>query len=384
MENGRILFSEFDSEKIRNEMIRDFEDVVGETLHPSDERAMFLNNLAQVVIAISANTNDVGNSCLLRFARGNVLDELGDWWGVERLPAESAITTLKFTLSAAQSSDVVIPFGTRATPDGEVYFATTKALTIKAGELSGEVEAKATTAGVAMNGYIAGQIKYIVDNIQFLKTVENTTASGGGADQEDDESYRERIRLSPEALSTAGTEDGYIFYAKSASGDVGDVVVYSPVNDESLSDEARQAGAGKVYIYILKSDGTIPTEDDAVLTAVKNAVSAKDVRPLTDFVTVLPPTKSEYTINLQYYISRDNAENEADIKAAVTQAINEYIDWQDKKIGRDINPDRLKFSMLLAGASRVVVNTPIFAEVTTQSVAKHTGEITATFAGYSE
>ena len=384
MANERVRFSEFDSETIRNEMIKDFESVLGESLSPSDERTIFLNNLAQVVVAINANTNDCGNNNVLRFARGSVLDDMGDWWGVERLPAEYARTTLKFTLSAAQPIDVSIPYGTRATPDGEIYFATTKAVMIKAGKLSVEVEAKATTAGAALNGYIAGQIKYIVDNIQFLQSVENTVESGGGADQEDDESYRERIRLSPEALSTAGTEDGYIFHAKTASGDVGDVVVYSPVNDETLSDEERQAGAGRVYIYIIKSDGTIPTEDDAVLSAVRAAVNAKNVRPLTDFVTVLPPTVSEYSINLQYYISNDDMEREIEIKAAVSEAIQEYIAWQEKKIGRDINPDKLKHMMFTAGASRVVVTSPTFTTISTQKIAKHTGDITATFAGYIE
>ena len=380
-----LKFVDYDSEKVIAELVAHFENVLGETLQPSDERRIFLNTVAQVVVALKANVNDTGNQTLLRYARGENLDAIGELLGVDRLQAGYAKCTLKFTLSEAQNNtDITIPKGTRATPDGSVYFATDEVLIIKAGTTTGEMTATSTEAGSKNNGYTAGQIKYIVDNVQFLKSVENTSVSAGGSDKESDDSFRERIRLVPESFSTAGCVEGYIYWAKSASADVGDVVPYSTVNDTSLTDEERMAGAGKVYIYILKADGTIPTQNDELLDIVYNAVSANDKRPLTDFVIVSAPNVVNYSINLSYYIEEADEMNAADIQKAVNEAINNYVKWQGEKIGRDINPDKLRNLLLNAGASRIALTSPTFVSLNKTQVASLNGDIIATYAGISE
>lgn len=378
-----IKFVETDSEAIISELVTQFETALGETLQPSDERRIFLNQLAQVVVGIKANINDTGNQVLLRTARGESLDAIGEMLGVTRLPASSAMCELEYTLSAVQTEDVTIRRGRRATPDGIVYFATTEDLIIPAGSEKGTVKAMATEAGAAYNGFVAGQIKYIVDNVSFVATVSNVTESSGGADEEDDESLRERIRLVPESFSTAGCEEGYEYWAKTASNDIGDVVVYSPVNDESLTETERQNGAGKVFVYILKADGSIPAEGDPLIDVVTKTVSAKDKRPLTDKVEVKPPETVEYSISLNYYISADDEVNSAEIQTRVAQAINEYEVWQGHKIGRDINPDKLRNLILNAGASRVVLTSPEYTPITATQVALCKGK-TVKYAGLSE
>jgi phage-related baseplate assembly protein len=379
-----LNFVEYDSEAIIAELVSQVEEATGETIQPSDERRLFINALAQVIVGINANINDTGNQVLLRTARGETLDALGEFWGVERIGAKTARTTLIFTLSEAQSDTVVIPTGTRATPDGKIYFATTGTLTIAAGSTEGSIEAKCLTDGAIGNGYTAGQVKYIVDNVPFLAGVTNAEETSGGADRESDDSLRDRIRLAPEKLSTAGTIEGYEYYARSASSDVGDVVIYSPANDTALTEAERAAGAGKIFVYILKADGSIPSVSDKVLTDVANVVSAKNVRPLTDFVTVSAPEAITYSIKLSYYISGDNAANVEDIKIAVGRAITEYIAWQDTKIGRNINPDKLRNLILNAGASRVIITTPEYTDVSDRRVAQITGEVIATYEGLSE
>ena len=381
---SQIKFVDYNSENITAELVSQFESALGTTLQPSDERRMFINVLAQVVTGIYANINDTGNQVLLRTARGETLEALGEFWGVERIGAKIARTTLKFTLSEAQSVPVTIPQSTRATPDGKIYFATTATLEIPVGSTEGSVGAICLTEGAIGNGYTAGQVKYIVDNVPFLSTVENTEETSGGADMESDDSLRERIRLAPERLSTAGTIEGYEYHARSASADVGDVVIYSPANDTTLTETERAAGAGKIFVYILKADGTIPSVTDKVITDVARAVTAKNVRPLTDFVTVSAPQSVSYSINLSYYISADNSSRVDEIKAAVGQAITEYIAWQDKKIGRNINPDKLRNLMYNAGASRVIITTPVYTEVSDRSVSQLTGEVKATYEGLSE
>lgn len=379
-----LKFVENNSEEIVKNLVSSFETALGETYQKSDERSLFLYQLAQVVVAINSSINDTGNLTLLRYARGQALDEIGDLLGVYRLPATSATCTMKFTLSAVQSTRVTIPKGTRVTPDGEIYFATTSDLVIKANTLSGEVEAKATTAGSSGNDYTVGSIRYIVDNVQYLSTVENTDKSIGGTDEESDDSLRERIRLVPESFSTAGCAEGYEYFAKTASADVGDVIVYSPVNDTTLTEEERKAGAGHVYIYVMKADGTIPNEGDEILSIVAEAVTAKDKRPLTDFVTVLPPQKATYSIKFDYYIAEEDENKATDIETAVDKAVAEYIQWQSAKIGRDINPDKLRNLVYNAGASRIEITSPTYTTLNKTKIAALNGAAVYNNAGFTE
>ena len=352
-----INFVDYDSEKVISELVSQFESVIGETLQPSDERRIFLNQLAQVIVLLKANINDTGNQVLLRTARGEALDAIGELFSVSRLEAGYAKCTLKFTLSAVQSNPITIPQGTRATPDGNIYFATDKALVIPANTLSGEVSATATDSGTANNGYSEGQIKYIVDNVQYLSKVENTTESTGGTERETDDDYRARIRLVPESFSTAGCEDGYKFWAQSVAG-VKDVSVNSP-------------SAGVVNIYITTDDGSTPSQE--LLTAVDNAVSAKNRRPLTDSVEVKAPTTKTYSINFTYYIASENMGDTSVIAENVAKAVQEYILWQGDKLGRDINPDKLRNLILNAGASRVTMTSPTYTQIGTGEIASLTG-----------
>lgn len=377
-----IKFVEYDSETIIATLVAQFEKATGETLQPSDERRMFLNQLAQVIVGINANINDTGNQVLLRYARGENLDAIGELLGIERLRASYAKCPLKFTLSAPQTQNITIPKGTRATPNGTVYFATDEMLIIPAGSTVGIVNATATNAGTLNNGFAIGEIKYIVDNVQYLKSVENTEVSKSGTEEESDDSFRERIRLVPESFSTAGCSDGYIYWAKSASADVGDVVIYSPVNDSTLTEEERAAGAGIVKVYILNADGNLPSKE--LIDLVYKSVSAKDRRPLTDKVEVLAPETKKYSINLKYYISSEDEINATDIERKVDQAVTEYVTWQGSKIGRDINPDKLRNLILNAGASRIVMTSPTFLELKDTQVALLDGEIIADLEGVSE
>ncbi|WP_318253537.1 baseplate J/gp47 family protein [Selenomonas sp. AB3002] len=64
--------------------------------------------------------------------------------GCERLQATAANTTLRYTLSAAREQATLIPIGNRVTAGDGVYFATTEALSIAAGQTTGDVAATCT------------------------------------------------------------------------------------------------------------------------------------------------------------------------------------------------------------------------------------------------
>lgn len=366
-----IQFVETDAEKIISNMVTQFENALGVTLQPSDERRIFLNQLAQFIVLLRAENNNTGNQVLLRYARDEALDEIGKMLGVERIPSRPAQCDLKFTVSV--NTGVTIPKGTRATPDGNIYFATDSDLFIPNGSTEGVVKASSTVESAAHNGFGIGQIRYIVDNVPYLQSVENTSVSGGGADREDDESLRERIRLAPESFSTAGCVDGYKYWAKTAHTDVGDITVHSP-------------SAGEVDIYFLKADGTLPdeTEDKEIFDAVLASVSADDRRPLTDLVTVKAPKTQTYSIKFTCYVAKEDLDNFEQIKTNIQDAVEKYKSWQREKIGRDINPDRLRSVLYVAGASRIEMTSPTYKKLDDTTVASLSGEPSITISQDSE
>jgi phage-related baseplate assembly protein len=124
--------------------------------------------------------------------------------------------------------NVVIPAGTRATPDGQLFFATLQDATITAGSTSVSVLAACQVAGSIGNGYVAGQINQLVDTVPYVTAVVNTTTSMYGTDPETDDRFRQRIRLSMERFSTAGPTKAYQYWTLTANQNIEDVEVFSP------------------------------------------------------------------------------------------------------------------------------------------------------------
>ena len=58
------------------------------------------------------------------------------------------------------------------------------------------------------------------------------------------------------------------------------------------------------------------------------------------------------------------------LKKEVEAAFSEYIYWQKEKLGRDINPNKLTQLLILAGAKRVEITSPIFQKIERDTVAK--------------
>ena len=353
-----INFITPDVGQILNDLIAQFEAAYGQTFYPGDERRIFLDQLAQVVVGLKLDINKTAKGNLLRYASGDVLDAMGEFFNTPRLPAQKAKVTLRFTLSSAQALPVTIPAGTRVTPDGLLYFATTKVLNIPIGQTQDDVSAEAVEGGVKYNGFAPGQIKNLVDLVPFVASVSNTNTSQNGDDIETDFNYKIRIQLAPESYSVAGPEGAYIYWAKSADAKISDVDVQSP-------------SPGVVQVTVLMSGGLIPSED--VLDAVEAVLTSKERRPLTDNVQVAAPTEDSYNITLTYYISTDRLAEETSIRAAIEGsggAVEQYKSWQESKLGRAINPDYLKQLMLNAGACRVDIISPVYTAINRNHVAK--------------
>lgn len=340
-----IVFVDADAAKVEAEIIAEYARITGRTLAKGDPVRLFLLTISNVIVLLRNQINETGKQNLLRYAEKENLDHLGALLGVERLPATAAQTTMEMTLSDTLAFNVIIPSGTRFTADGQVFFASDVTLVIPAGQRKGTVAATCTETGTVGNGFVAGQIKTLVDPVAYVDSVANTTISEGGSEVEKDESFREAIRIAPESFSVAGPVGAYQFFAKHASALISDVAVSSP-------------DPGEVDVRILLDGGAVPGEE--MLQIVSAALNDRNVRPLTDHVTVQAPVVVNYDIDLTYYIDTENIANETVIQNNVKNAVNEFVLWTKSKIGRDINPSELIRKVVVAGAKRAEIRSPTF------------------------
>lgn len=357
-------FVEVDPKAIENQLISEYENAIGETLYPGDERRIFLLQLIPIIVGLKNDINDTAKQNFLRYARGEILDGIGGTI-TPRLKPQKAKVTLEFKLSAPQLTPVVISGGTRVTPDGILYFEAIEDLIIPKGEEAGRVIAAALEEGEKYNKFTPGQIKNIVDPIPYVASATNIDESSGGADIENDDHYRDRIRQVQESYSTAGPEGAYIYWAKTADANIADVAITSP-------------SPGVIRVIVLMKEGRLPLQ--TVLDSVYTAVNAKNRRPLTDKVEVTAPNEILYDIELTYYISHERSSMENIIKGSIEKSIEAYKLWQCEKLGRAINPDYLRQLMLEQGVFRIDITNPVYTKVSNDSVAKP-GTIKITYGG---
>lgn len=353
--NNDVNFVETNPNVILEKLVKDYEDLTGEILYPGDERRLFLYNQAQIIVALKNGQNEGLKSNLLRYAKDDKLDALGEFTDSNRLKATFSKSKLKVTLKKVLDRDFLLLKNTIVTPDGVLFFKTYEDLIIKTNELTGIVEIIAIDTGSKYNGFLSGQIKNLVQPLDDVLSIENIETSNGGSDIEDNEKYRERIRLSPNALSTAGPEGAYEYHAKSTNSNIEDVYPFSPT-------------PGVAKLIILLKNGEIPSQ--SILDDVLKNVSQRDKRPLTDKVEVGVPSIVNYDIDFTYYILKENLLDEAKIKDNIENAVKEYVLWQKSKLGRSLNPDYLRKLVLNTGANRLIINSPTFSVITKENIAK--------------
>jgi phage-related baseplate assembly protein len=351
-----IVFVETDVETIENSMIALYELMTSRKVYPASPERVFISWCAAIVIQQRVLINDTAKKNVPRYAEGEYLDSLAELFkDIERLPATPATATFRCWISAAQPQIVIIKKGTRITFDGTITFATTEELVIAAGDVYGDVTGECQTAGIVGNNLAIGQVKEIVDVYDYYLKAENITRTAGGAEQEDDESYYERMRESMESFSTAGPAAGYIYFAKSVSSAISDVAAASP-------------SPGVVDIRILLQGGEQPTE--TILQEVEDALNADDVRPLTDTVTVSTPDEDQFNVDVTFYIAVNNQASTSVIDAAARAAVQDYIAWQTEKMGRDINPSYLMGLLMQTGIKRAEIREPTYQIVEDTHVAR--------------
>lgn len=361
---SELNFIETSAQEIYDIVIRKLEEGIQEDLYPGDERKIFGEALAMVFVILFNTVNDSCRQRLLRYARDETLDALGESRGIVRIEAQASKTIVEFYINEEFGQNILIPAGTRVTSDGIRYFATDKAVVLEAGNLTIRVGATATEGGEVYNGTEPGMITTVIDQIPFLDGVRNVTQTAGGAEREDDDAYRERIRTTSAALSTAGPANTYKYWAMTADPTVTDADISSP-------------SPGVVMIKPICAGGELPNQD--VLDKVLALCSRDDIRVLTDNVQVSAPDTEQYDIILTYYTTASTESETIETVEGSGGAIEQYIAWQGETLGRDINPDKLRKYILSpesgTGAYRVDISAPVHTEIARGEVAKFSGTI---------
>ena len=343
---------------VEEQMVRDYQNKYNEltggtvSLERGEPISLILYACAVELYQMYMYIDKAGKENLLKYAEGEYLDNIAALKGISRQDATYATVTMRFTLSEAQSGAVAIPQGTRVT-DSNIYFETNDYAEIKAGQTYVDVDCTAMAAGEDSNGITIGSINMLVDPIPYVQSVSNINVSSGGTDVESDDSLKERIYIAPSRHSTAGTEDAYRYWTRTFNQEITDALITSN-------------SPGEVDVSFL-IDGTIPEE--STVKALQAYLDNPDIKPLSDKVVVSAPAVQNYDVAFTYWINESDANKVSTIQSAVETAVSEYDTWQRSKIGRDINPSELVKRLILAGAKRVEITSPVFTRVPTTGVA---------------
>lgn len=211
-----------------------------------------------------------------------------------------------------------------------------------------------------------------LDNLGALLGVTRLQLDPGDPNQsipptmESDTDFRNRITLAPEGYSVAGPEGAYTFHALSADPRVLDASATSP-------------SPGEVVVTVLSrdADGTAPQD---LLDAVNTALSADDVRPLTDHVTVQSAAVINYAVEATIYTYA--GPDSAVVIDASTQRLNDYIE-QSHRLGRDVAISGIYGALQSAGVQHVELVSPTADVVVDASQVGYCTGVTITDGGVS-
>jgi len=184
---------------------------------------------------------------------------------------------------------------------------------------------------------------------------------------ESDEDFRRRIQLGPEGFSVAGPEGAYVFHALSA-------------DPRALDASATSPDPGEVVVSVLsrEADGTA---SQGLLDIVEAKLSADDVRPLTDHVSVKSATIINYTVDATLFTFA-GPDSQVVLAEARTR-LDRYIS-ESHRLGRDVTRSGLFAALHAEGVQRVEISSPATDIVVDRTQATYCTRITLMHGGNDE
>jgi len=262
------------------------------------------------------NLEFIKNQMFVNSATGEYLDRHGADRGLSRKSAVKAKGKVKFSLATPLEVDLVVPKGTVVSTSGSIpyQYTTNSDGTISAGETSVTLSCTAVDGGVASNAVI-GAVNVLVTAVPGIETVKNKTAFIGGTDEENDESFRQRIIESYNSISNGTNKAYYKSLALSVSG----------VTEASVV--PKVTGAGSVDVYIC-SERQQPTD-----TLVNKVQELMDEAREVNVIVFVIPAKS-VAVNFSISISIKDGYSFKSVSDKVRKALEDYVNTSP--IGQDL------------------------------------------------
>jgi phage-related baseplate assembly protein len=343
-------FVKIDPAAIEAALVARYEQKTGKTLYPAQVERLFIDQVAYAKTLALMAIQQAGERLLVRFSGGPILDYLGELVDTSRLLAQPARCNQVFRLAEPATALVTIDAGTVITSqDGRVVFITEESVAIAVGQLEARTRVVCSTRGVIGNGWAIGQLATLPAPPVSGMTTANESVPVDGSEDEDDDAYKDRIILAPEAYSNAGSRGAYRYHVRAVHQSINAVAVLGP-NDPNGPED------GEVALYPLTTGG-LPSV--LLIEQVGRAVSDEKVRPLCDRVLVLSPPEVTYTIRCSLILYRWAEATSSKVLAAARRAAEAHAARLRAGLGIDIVPEQISTVLQVSGVYRPVLALPL-------------------------
>lgn len=322
-------------DQIVSELVGTYQMIVpGYTPNESDEVMSVLEAFAYRELLLRTHFNAQITGSFWQTATNEDLDFIAAFFGITRLLGAKPTATVNFILTTALSYSYILESGLEMINSDGSTSVLIGDVTISAGmtEATGTAE---------LQIFIASSDATVTATMvpkPYLSSVVQESSFIGGSNPENDESLRERISLSFEDQTTAGSANSYKIHAIESDSRIDDIHVYSIT-------------PGEVEIIVHSLSGV----DSTMLNRVELATSGETVRPLNDTVNVRAATVVNYSVTAALTISADS-----DTTATLLAAQNRLSErLNDVMIGKSVTLGMIIAALSVDGVEDVTLTSPV-------------------------
>lgn len=322
-------------DQIKAEIVATYQSVVPFYVpNESDDVMPVLETFAYRELMLRTFFNTQVANSFWQTATGEYLDFIAQFFDVFRLTGEKPTASATFTINTVLGYDYVLEAGAELLNNDGSISVLISTITIPSGsiEASGIIELQIETA------QSSAAVSSIMIPRPYLKSVVQTTTFSGGSDTETDEEMRDRIKLSFEEVTTAGSVSSYRAHALKADERIDDVAVLSTI-----------PGVVDVVLHSLSS------VDAAMISRAYTALSADTARPLCDTVQVRAATVTNYTVTA--VLTLDPLSDPASTLEAARVRLNERV--RSVLIGQSITASSIIAALSVDGVDDVTLIAPV-------------------------
>lgn len=301
-------------EEIYQELMADFARRTGLETSGAGDLAVRMYAVAAELYSLHVQGDWVARQCFPQTASGEYLDRHAALRGLERRQAARAEGSLRFSVDAAQSTDLTISVGTVCMTAGLIRFETVEDAVLPAGECQVDVPARAVEPGSTGNVGSGTVLSMAVAPVGVSR-VTNPAPFAGGIDEEGDEALRERVLETFQRLPNGANAAFYQQGALSFTGVAAAQVI------------PRSRGVGTVDVVIATEAG-LP--DEELLSQVRAWFEER--REIAVDVAVLAPTVK--TVNVTVKVKAREGRDAAVVRQAVKSALSAW--FTGARLGKDL------------------------------------------------